>query len=167
MLPSPAVPGFCLVPFRFLCDIHSIHSVLLSGSVSPFDDLLLCEHCGLMRIAWKDEWMNFRFAPHRCWMNWLAASLQGLILMHCNAITSPKMWGLSYKKRRFKRPKVWDVWNVNSEFGTFHIVACIPYSYNDQNFGTFETYFLIGEWSAWRWWESSRGRGSCRSASKT
>ena len=29
--------------------------------------------------------------------------------------------GLSYKKRRFKRPKVWDVWNVNSEFGMFHI----------------------------------------------
>ena len=34
--------------------------------------------------------------------------------------------GLSYKKRRFKRPKVWDVWNVNSEFGTFNIVAKRP-----------------------------------------
>ena len=28
MLPGPAVPGCCLVTFRFLCHIHSIHSVL-------------------------------------------------------------------------------------------------------------------------------------------
>ena len=28
--------------------------------------------------------------------------------------------GLSYKKRHFKCPKVWDVSNVFSEFGTFH-----------------------------------------------
>ena len=28
MLPSPAVPGCCIVSFHFLCDIHSIHSVL-------------------------------------------------------------------------------------------------------------------------------------------
>ena len=27
MLPGPAVPGYCLVSFCFLCDIHSIHSV--------------------------------------------------------------------------------------------------------------------------------------------
>ena len=27
MLPGPPVPGWCLVSFRFLCDIHSIHSV--------------------------------------------------------------------------------------------------------------------------------------------
>ena len=27
MLPGPAVPGCCLVSFRFLCDIHSIHSL--------------------------------------------------------------------------------------------------------------------------------------------
>ena len=26
MLPGPAVPGCSLVSFRFLCDIHSIHS---------------------------------------------------------------------------------------------------------------------------------------------
>ena len=35
-------------------------------------------------------------------------------------------WGFSYKKRRFKRPKVWDVWTVNSEFERFHIVAKRP-----------------------------------------
>ena len=27
---------------------------------------------------------------------------------------------------RFKRPKLWDIWKVNSEFGTFHIVAKHP-----------------------------------------
>ena len=30
MLPGPAVPGCCLVSFRFLCDIHSIHTVQCS-----------------------------------------------------------------------------------------------------------------------------------------
>ena len=28
MLPGPSVPGYCLVSFLFLCDIHSNHSVL-------------------------------------------------------------------------------------------------------------------------------------------
>ena len=33
MLPGPAVPGCCLVSFRFLCNIHSIHSVINSLKV--------------------------------------------------------------------------------------------------------------------------------------
>ena len=59
--------------------------------------------------------------------------------------------GLSYKKRRFKRPKVWDVSNVFSEFGTFHTlwkdISNVPHLPNVPNFGTFETSFLIGETS--------------------
>ena len=59
--------------------------------------------------------------------------------------------GLSYKKRRLKRPKVWDVWNINSEFGTFHNNVKRPklwiYVSNVPDFRTFETSFLIGETS--------------------
>ena len=33
MLPGPAVPGCCLVSFRFQCNIHSIHSVINSLKV--------------------------------------------------------------------------------------------------------------------------------------
>ena len=32
-MPGPAVPGCCLVSFRFLCNIHSIHSVINSLKV--------------------------------------------------------------------------------------------------------------------------------------
>ena len=42
------------------------------------------------------------------------------------AMISDLYRGLSTKKRRLKRPKVWDVWNINSEFGTFHNVAKHP-----------------------------------------
>ena len=44
-------------------------------------------------------------------------------LIKSNVIVFDWHRGLSYKKRRLKRPKVS---NVNSEFGTFHIVAKCP-----------------------------------------
>ena len=68
--------------------------------------------------------------------------------------------GLSYKKRHFKRPKVWDVWDVWDNWNVFS--ECVKRSklwkdvWNVPNFGTFETHFLIGETSEdlFSYWES-------------
>ena len=45
LLPGPAVSGCCLVSFRFLCDIHSIHSVFFMN-----DDLSLNKKRRVKRI---------------------------------------------------------------------------------------------------------------------
>ena len=90
--------------------------------------IAVAQHCGTSKIKSKNI-----VTDHYC------HPVYGGVITFCTR-------RLSYKKRRFKRPKVWDVSNVFSEYGMFRKlwkdISNVP---NVPNFGTFETSFLIGE----------------------
>ena len=64
MLPGPAVPGWCLVTFYFLCDNYSIHSVVglvltsWTRSFFPYSMTIQSQHTtGLLNSTFKQAYM--------------------------------------------------------------------------------------------------------------
>ena len=57
MLPSPAVPGCCLVSFHFLCDIHYIHSVQRSVNLWVRKCVKNLAKCELIRAQTPERYL--------------------------------------------------------------------------------------------------------------